>query len=130
MPANFKSIFIIGAVILTTGCATNHHRYHWGGYETSLYGYFKNPEKFEKYVKEVEKAVLKGQEKGNVAPGMYAEYGYVLVALKRPEEAKKYFLLEKEAWPESTKLMDLMIANPATGTVDVVSEAGNTESSE
>ena len=50
-----------------------------------------------------------GAKTRRVAPGLYAEYGYLLMIKNEDSKAKTYFQKEKRSWPESTVLMDKMI---------------------
>ena len=43
------------------------------------------------------------------APGLYAEYGFLLMRRGENERAIKYYKKEKELWPEATVFMDSMI---------------------
>ena len=43
-------------------------------------------------------------------PGLYAEYGLLLLQSGEKEQARHYFQLEKTTWPESSKFMDHMIS--------------------
>lgn len=83
--------------------------YEWGNYEGALYGLMKDPAKLEKYGQSLQKQIKDGEASGKVPPGIYAEYGYVLMASNQPKEAAHYFEKEKQRWPESTRFMDKMI---------------------
>lgn len=93
-----------------TGCASTGH-YHWGHYETSLYQYYKNPADVESFSEELAEVIEKGIPDDRVPPGIYAEYGYILFLQGKNKEAITCFQKEKEKWPESTHLMDNMMAN-------------------
>jgi hypothetical protein len=91
------------------GCA--HTTYEWGHYDVELYHYYKNPENLPDLARSVEKAIAKSEEGSKpVAPGLYAEYGYLLIETGQMGEAIGYFEKEKESWPESAMFMDKMIA--------------------
>jgi hypothetical protein len=85
--------------------------YEWGNYEGALYGLMKDPVKLEKYGQSLQKQIQDGEASGKVPPGIYAEYGYVLMVSKQPKDATHYFEKEKQHWPESTRFMDKMILN-------------------
>lgn len=92
------------------GCETQQSVYNWGGYDSELYSYYRNAENMDAFMTALE-AVVSGEETDRpVAPGLYAEYGYLLLINNKPEDAVIYFNKEKSAWPESTLLMDKMIA--------------------
>lgn len=83
--------------------------YKWGNYEQSLYDYYKDPETVEALVKAIEASIADAEKTKQVPPGLYAEYGYLLMARNENKTAITYFNKEKTAWPESTGLMDRMI---------------------
>jgi len=83
--------------------------YHWGDYEDSLYDYYKNPAEVEELTETLAVIIEKGEPDGRVPPGIYAEYGYLLLVSGKAGEAMVYFQKERNTWPESCKLMDKMI---------------------
>lgn len=89
------------------GCATT--KYTWKGYDTTLYRHYKNPDENEKFVMDLKEIIDAGEKKGNVPPGLYAEYGYTLYETKQYDEALVCFNKEYERWPESRVLMQKMI---------------------
>lgn len=108
-----RYILILGFVFLS-GCSTgNKALYEWGSYQPALVNYSKNKDvgEFETKVRE---AVEKGERSKKVAPGLYAELGYLLYAKGEFSEAARYFGLEKSLFPESSLLMDKMIAGSAS----------------
>ncbi len=117
--------FLRGVVVcflvagLPISCAPQ--QYVWGSYETELYGYYKDPDRLENLMMALETAIAEGEKltkktssasgakTRRVAPGLYAEYGYLLMIKNEGAKAKSYFKKEKQSWPESTILMDKMI---------------------
>ncbi len=91
------------------GCGPST-KYHWGNYENSLYRYYKNPAEVEKLAEALAEIIEKGERDGKVPPGIFAEYGYLLFITGNTGEAVAYFEKEKNIWPESSMLMDKMIA--------------------
>ncbi|MGR3310445.1 MAG: DUF4810 domain-containing protein [Candidatus Brocadiales bacterium] len=105
---SIKYITLLLAILLgLSGCTTT--KYHWGNYEKSLYKYYKDPSEVEKLAKSLDNMITKGESKGKVPPGIYAEYAYILYISKKPREAIMYFEKEKTLWPESSVFMDKMI---------------------
>jgi hypothetical protein len=98
-------------ILFLTGCVTQHpSRYTWGDYDGSLYAYYKNPAKSTAYMEALSKIVSEaGASQKTIAPGLYAEYGYMLLQQKKTDEAIVYFNKEKQTWPESGYFMDGMI---------------------
>jgi hypothetical protein len=114
-------VFFFLAAGLLISCAPQQ-RFVWGSYESELYDYYKDPEKLENLMKALETAIADGEEAAKasssadeakprrIAPGLYAEYGYLLMIKNDGAKARSYFEKEKQSWPESTVLMDKMIA--------------------
>lgn len=106
------------AVALASGCTTVPEKYSWGKYDTALYASYKDPTKVTELFNTLE-AVVKGAGATHapVAPGIYAEYGYLLLQQGKASEATPAFQQEKQHWPESAVFMDRMIKvatqNPA-----------------
>lgn len=112
-------VFCFLAAGLLISCAPQ--QYVWGSYETELYGYYKDPDRLENLMMALETAIAEGEKSAKktssaggaktrrVAPGLYAEYGYLLMIKNQGAKAKSYFKKEKQSWPESTVLMDKMI---------------------
>jgi hypothetical protein len=100
-------------LMFLAGCVTRHpDHYTWGNYDGSLYTYYKNPENSAAYMESLSKIVAEAEtSKKTLAPGLYAEYGYMLLQQKKTDEAIVYFNKEKQTWPESGYFMDGMIKN-------------------
>jgi hypothetical protein len=92
-----------------TGCTTS--QYSWGNYEHALYKYYKTPSELETYAAQLAEVITEGESAGRVPPGMYAEYGYILWSQGKADKAVVQFEREKQAWPESTQFMNLLIHN-------------------
>ena len=103
-------ILMLGALLALTACAVPQKKYEWGTYEQSLYEYYKAPANAVALAASIE-ATIAGAEKAGrpVPPGMYAEYGYLLLQQGRSQDAAGFFTKEKARWPESATLMSRMI---------------------
>lgn len=105
------NLFIL--IVLASGCASQG-LYEWGNYDESLYKYYKNAENEDKLFSSLEVLISDSDNKSNlsrkpIAPGLYAEYGYLLFERGRYQEAVLAFAEEKKRYPESSLLMDKMI---------------------
>ena len=101
----------IGAAALAlSACATAPQpKYDWGNYEQAMYGYYKNPSTANELIVSMATTIKKAEaDQRSVGPGMYAEYGYLLMTQGNSQEAIVNFEKEKKRWPESTQLMDRM----------------------
>ena len=77
----------------------------------SMYAYKKYPseENLDKHLKTLEGIIAKSQSNGKrVPPGICSEYGFFLLQTN-PVKAKKYLLLEKELYPESTVFINNLL---------------------
>jgi hypothetical protein len=101
---------LVTAALLGTACATTHKQYAWGTYDHSLYVYYKDPATAAALAQSLE-ATISAAEKTNaiVGPGIYAEYGYLLLQQGNSTGAIDAFRKEASHWPESKVFMDHMI---------------------
>lgn len=99
-------LLTLSAMVIS--CA-DQSRFSWGGYENSLYKYYKNPEGRDKYRMSLEKAVAKGQEDNRVAPGLLAELGYLALEDGDSSRSVDYFEQEMALFPESRPFMKRVI---------------------
>lgn len=110
----YFSCTLLALITLNSGCATTKPpQYVWGDYQytSTAYGMFGHKkEVLEKHTQELEKIISESNANNQrVAPGIYAEYGQLLYEINKRIEAKKYFLLEKSTYPESTRFIDLVL---------------------
>lgn len=86
--------------------------YQWGGYEDMLYRGYKEPEKMEAMRTNLEAHIQKLQQSGQkVPPGMNSELATLYLQSGDKAKARNYYSAERDAWPESRRLMDALIAN-------------------
>jgi hypothetical protein len=105
------------------GCASSP-LYEWGKYDQWLYENYKNPKNDEELYVDLTALITKYESRKNpstkpMAPGLYAEYGFLLMRRGENAQAIKYYNKEKALWPESALFMDSMIQaaqiQPASG---------------
>lgn len=103
--------------VLLVGCATTQSKYDWGGYEDSLYSYYKDPTKSAEYFAQLEQVIQDSKVTGKpLAPGLHAEYGFLLLQQGKSSDAIAQFENEKSKWPESTYLMNNLIRIASSST--------------
>ena len=95
------------------GCASPH-LYEWSDYDQWLYKNYKHPENDEKLYTHLQYFIEGYEQKKNpktkpMAPGIYAEYGFLLMRRGETKRAIDAFNKEKALWPEATVFMDHMI---------------------
>ncbi|HBG40375.1 MAG TPA: DUF4810 domain-containing protein [Porphyromonadaceae bacterium] len=106
-------LFVIAALALgLASCTTQKSLYSWANYPTSSYNYLKNSdEKSTQELIETYQKIIEKQEgtRGVVPPGIYADYGFLLLTANKTEEGKA--LLDKEIalYPESKVFIDRIL---------------------
>ena len=106
----FWIMIILFCMIDLGGCAPPT-LYYWGNYEGYLYEM--NMKSDQQGAFDIlSEAVNHAEKKEGIklAPGLYAEYGFMLYQMGRIDEAAYYFRKESEAFPESSPLMNKLIA--------------------
>lgn len=96
---------------IISGCTTNK-MYYFGDYSETLYAYEKNQndESLIKHLQELDRVIQESKDKNlRVPPGIYAEFGYLKLKMKKPKEAVEYFNAESQLYPEGKHLMDRLI---------------------
>lgn len=112
--ANTGLLVAVSAVFLLTACSGQPKPlYNYEDYSDSYYGAKKNMTEESALVlqKSIEKAIENASESssGRVAPGMYANLGYIHLKGGKSKEAIANFEKEKSIYPESAHFMDRMI---------------------
>ena len=110
-----KGLFLLLGLglLLLTGC-TSPYLYEWGNYDQWLYENYKNPKNDEELYVDLTALITRYESRKNpstkpMAPGLYAEYGFLLMRRGENERAIEYYNKEKALWPEATVFMDSMI---------------------
>lgn len=107
---------VTAATLLVAACATNQPKYTWGTYDRSLYTYYKDPATAGALAQNLEATISTAEKThGIVAPGIYAEYGYLLLQQGNAAGAVEAFRSEETHWPESKVFMDHMIQTSGSG---------------
>lgn len=104
----FFVCLIFGVSLLVNGCAKTI--FFWGDYEDSLYERYVENDHRQAYL-QLSKTIQEAESRNlRVAPGIYADYGFVLFQRGETSGAIQYFLKEKQTYPESTALMNKLIS--------------------
>ena len=107
-----KIILTSIAVLSLASCATPTNLYTWSKYETSSYNFLKSSnDKTNTNLDEEYKKIIKKQKgiRGVVPPGVYADYGFLLLQSNKMEEGRTMLQKEMDLYPESRIFMDRII---------------------
>lgn len=107
-----KILFISFSALLLTACSTPKALYTWDNYANASYNYIKNSD--EKSTQDLIKTyenIIKNQKgtRGVVPPGVYADYGFILLQANKVEEGKAMLLKEIELYPESKVFIERIL---------------------
>lgn len=114
-----KNRMVLAATMVAAlaGCAQPPTgKYMWGNYALTLYDYQQDATKLAQYQEELERLAVTDPKTQKIAPGVFAELGYVRLAKGDVPGAVAMFEREKTAWPESTVFMDKAITAARNGT--------------
>lgn len=95
-----KCFVLSVAASLLFACAPQT-RFEWGDYEPSLYAYYKSPSEKAQYEAALVKAINLGKKSNKIAPGLYAELGYMKLEAGDIAQAQANFDEEMRLFPES-----------------------------
>lgn len=108
-----RFFYLLLIACLLSGCASNS-MYKWGNYDQWLYENYKNPKNDEELYANLTELITKYEARKipsskPLAPGLYAEYGFLLMRRGENNQAIEYFNKEKAHWPESAVFMNSMV---------------------
>jgi hypothetical protein len=116
---------LLAGALAVTACATPP-RFEYGAYEPTLYAYYKKPEMADKFEAALEKAIEKGEKSGRLAPGLYAELGYLRLLQGDQPGAVDMFQKEATSFPEANFFMTTIVRR-LNGEENVVAEVTSAE---
>jgi len=111
-----KLQILVGAMFLVSmsACTSNESLYSWHDYNRELLSYYKNSSDLNEFADKLREDIDAAEMEGKVPPGLYAEYGYVMLELGDAGTAVVYFQKERDKWPESAFLMESVISRLET----------------
>jgi hypothetical protein len=105
---NYYLIFLLLFAFLT-GCQTSKGIFYWGNYSETLYELKKEPDEktLETHKEQLLKIIETSMKKNKlVPPGVYAEYGYLLLKEGKEDEGMEYLNKEESNFPESRTFIE------------------------
>jgi hypothetical protein len=108
-----KNILIFLSAVLFVSCSTTQKPlYSWWNYADANYNFLKkNDEKSTSKLIEMYEKIIKKQKgtRNVVPPGVYADYGFILIQANKNELGKTMLLKEIELYPESRIFIDRIL---------------------
>lgn len=105
--------FLLASLLVFSNCTSSKPAlYSWQNYETSSYTYLKNSDEaaLEELVVAYEKIISEQSGTRNVVPpGIYADYGFLLLQNGENEKGKEMLQKEIEIYPESKIFIDRIL---------------------
>jgi len=104
-----KKTILLGFSIIILSCSAPKTLYNWDKYDSVSYSYLKKvDEKSTENLIKIYQKIIKKQNgtRGVIPPGLYADYGFVLIQNNRMEEGKLMLQKEIELYPESKVFID------------------------
>lgn len=105
-------IYILGIFLLLSSCTVQKKLYSYADYEKASYLYLKNSDEksTQALIANYKTIINKQTGTRNVPPpGIYADYGYILIQSGKKEEGKSLLLKEIELYPESKIFIDRIL---------------------
>ncbi len=104
-----KKMLFLGVVIFMLSSCASSELYYWGKYDEAVYDHhFKQTDKSEQELIKVYKDIIKNQNKGTrkkVPPGIYADYGMILIKNGDVEKGRAFLESEMKLYPESSAMI-------------------------
>ncbi len=114
------ALFALATCALLSACARARPiPYYWGNYSLTLYQLKKDSsnEKLQSHKQVLIQIIqVSDQQSMRVPPGVFAEYGYILIKEGNTEEALKYLDLEAQTYPESKVFVERVKAQASQPT--------------
>ncbi|MDP4209819.1 MAG: DUF4810 domain-containing protein [Bacteroidota bacterium] len=99
-------------MLLLASCQNQKSLYSWSKYETTSYDFLKNKdEKSTQKLIESYQAIIEKQEGSRkvVPPGIYADYGFILIQSGKAEQGKAMLQKEVAIYPESKVFVERIL---------------------
>lgn len=103
---------LLGCALALGACSAEKGLYSWADYQNASYQYLRDndEEASQELIRNYEKIIKKQKGKRKVVPpGVYADYGFVLLQLNRMPEAKVMFQNEMALYPESKIFLERVL---------------------
>ena len=110
-----KILLLLGLVVILASCTSQKPLYTWEGYDAYSYQYLKKRDSDSRQeLLETYQKIIDDQDgqRNTVPPGIYADYGFLLIQDQKTKEGKEMLAKEIENYPESeifiTRILKMM----------------------
>lgn len=105
----FASLIIL--IVLGASCTTQKTLYNYDGYDEAVYQYTKNSDaqSMDQLLKVYEQLIAKTGTRQIPPPGLYADYGFILIKKGEVEKGKDLLKKEIALYPESSYFVGLIL---------------------
>ena len=107
-----KIILLLITIVTFASCSAPTNLYTWNKYESNSYNFLKNTNEATsiKLSEEYQKIIKKQKGiRGVVPPGVYADYGFLLLQSNNMVQAREMLQKEVDLYPESKIFIDKII---------------------
>lgn len=97
-------LLAISFAFFFASCTSTSPLYTWSDYEKTSYGYLNNADEksSEELIKSYQEIIdMQNGTRGEVPPGIYADYGYLLLQQGQTELGREFLQREISLYPES-----------------------------
>lgn len=108
-----KHLLILISAVFLASCTNSKSLYTWNDYDKTSYVYLKNAdEKSIEDILETYQKIINDQKGSRVVtpPGIYADYGFLLIERGKIEDGKEMLLKEIALYPESKIFIELVLS--------------------
>lgn len=106
-----KYICVMFGCFVCFSCASTTSLYSWKGYDEAIYAYTEKADeaRMQQILKVYEKILKSKGSRGIPAPGICADYGFLLIKNGEVEKGKELLQKETELYPESKPFIDRIL---------------------
>ncbi len=105
-----SAVVLFSAFLLACGSShKDNSLYYWGNYQETLHAYYENNGDYAKQEEDIRKIIASAKESNKqVAPGIYAHLGLLLIKQGRVSEGNEALQQEQALYPESRQFMQFL----------------------
>lgn len=107
-----RTLIFLTFFFTLASCTTQKQLYTWNDYSITSYNYLKNSDdkSVEGLIKTYQRIIDKQKGKRNIVPpGIYADYGFLLLQVDKISEGRAMLQKEIELYPESKIFIDRIL---------------------